>query len=105
NYGDVITQYAQTEGGIDYNACLVGILGYINSKLAPIDTNKFGHTAPNLGSNQSICGLSSITLDSKVKVDNKKTFTWQKDGVEVSAASTTKNTYSATSAGVYTCIL
>lgn len=37
-----IDNYTQTEGGIDYNAGLVGALAYINSKLNPVDTAKFG---------------------------------------------------------------
>jgi len=37
-----IDNYQQTEGGIDYNAGLVGALAYINSKLNPVDTAKLG---------------------------------------------------------------
>jgi len=37
-----VTNYQQTEGGIDYNAGLVGALAYINSKLNPVDTSKLG---------------------------------------------------------------
>jgi endoglucanase len=37
-YKDDINAYAVTEGGIDYNAGLVGALGYIVSKLDPADT-------------------------------------------------------------------
>jgi hypothetical protein len=97
------TDYKTSEGGIDYNAGLVGALGYILSRLAPIDTNKFGHPTAQLGSNQSMCGVSSILLDSKVKTDGKKTFTWKKDGTTVVTASTTATTFSATAAGVYIC--
>lgn len=39
---DIVTGYQYTEGGIDYNAGLVGALGYMVSKLAPVDTSKFG---------------------------------------------------------------
>ena len=35
-YGDQITNYQTSEGGIDYNACLVGALGYIKSLLIPV---------------------------------------------------------------------
>ncbi len=41
NYKDLATQYQYTEGGIDYNAGLVCVLGFINAKLAPVDTSKF----------------------------------------------------------------
>jgi len=37
-----IDNYQQTEGGIDYNAGLVGALAYINSKLNPVDTSSLG---------------------------------------------------------------
>lgn len=104
-YTDDLVNYTHTEGGIDYNACLVGILAFINSKLSPIDTNKFGHPTPNLGANQSICGVATILLDSKIATDGKKTFTWKKDNVVVQSASATKNTFTVTSAGKYTCVL
>ena len=41
SYTDNITNYATTEGGLDYNAGLVGALGYIVNKLDPADTNNF----------------------------------------------------------------
>jgi hypothetical protein len=41
-YVESIQDYAQSEGGIDYNAGLVGALAYIVSKNAPADTSKFG---------------------------------------------------------------
>jgi len=37
-----IDNYQQTEGGLDYNAGLVGALAYINSKLNPVDTAALG---------------------------------------------------------------
>ncbi len=104
-FNDDVVDFKYTEPGIDYNAGLVGALGYINSRLAPVDTNKFGNPTPNLGDAQSICGLSSIVLDSKIPVDGKKTYTWLKDGNVVQAASTSAKTYTAMSAGKYTCKL
>jgi hypothetical protein len=41
NYKDSIRKYEFTEGGLDYNAGLVGALGYIVSKLDPADTSNF----------------------------------------------------------------
>jgi len=99
------TNYQTSEGGIDYNAGLVGAIAYIVSRVAPVDTNKFGHPTPDLGPDQSICGLSSIVLDSKITPDTKKTFTWKKDGTTVVNASTTARTYTATSAGTYQCVI
>ncbi|MBD3345726.1 MAG: hypothetical protein GF401_11755 [Chitinivibrionales bacterium] len=40
SFVDDINQYSYTEGGIDYNSGLVGALGYIISKLAPVDTGE-----------------------------------------------------------------
>jgi len=105
SYIDHIDQYVYSESGIDYNACLVGALAFINSKLAPVNTGKFGKTTPDLGASQSICGKTSIVLDSKVSVDNVKTFTWYKDGAVISPASKTQNTLTVTEAGVYKCRL
>jgi endoglucanase len=45
SFNESVGNYEQTEGGIDYNAGLVAALGYIVSKLAPVDTSKFGSTA------------------------------------------------------------
>jgi len=101
SYTDQTTNYQQTEGGIDYNACLVGVLAYINSIVAPVAQ----HPSPNLGADQSLCGVSSIVLKSNIATDGKKTFTWQKNGTTVQAASTTANTYTITAAGTYTCVL
>lgn len=102
NYTDNEKMYTFSEGGIDYNAGLVSALGYINSIINPVNTNKFGHPTPNMGDDVSICGLESITLDSKVAADGKKTFTWSLDGKQVEK-STSASTYKATKAGVYTC--
>lgn len=101
-FNDYILDYQYTEPGIDYNVCLVGVLGYINSILAPVGPS---HPIPDLGADQSICGVSSILLDSKIPTDGKKTFTWKKDGVTVAGPSTTAKTYTATAAGTYTCTL
>lgn len=38
DYTESVTNYSMTEGGIDYNAGLVGALGYIVSRLDPADT-------------------------------------------------------------------
>ena len=36
-YSDESTAYSTTEGGIDYNAGLVGALGYLNAKINPVN--------------------------------------------------------------------
>ncbi len=37
-YEDNSSSYSMTEGGIDYNAGLVGALGYLNAKMNPVNT-------------------------------------------------------------------
>jgi hypothetical protein len=101
-YTDVEKEYTYSEGGIDYNAGLVGALGYINSMINPVNTNKFGHPSPELGEDLSICGLSSIVLDSKVEAKGNMTFTWFKDGQKLTS-SNNATTYEAKEAGEYTC--
>ena len=104
-FNDDIVTYTHTEGGIDYNAGLVGALAYINAQLAPVDTNKFGssHPKPTLGADRSLCGVGSILLDANVPTDGKKTFTWLQGTTVLVEASTTQNTYNVTSGGTYTC--
>lgn len=104
-YNDDLVDYTDTEGGIDYNAGLVGALAYIRSVLAPVDTNKYGNTVPDLGDDVSICGLSQLSIDANVPVDGKKTFTWYKDDNMLYGASTTRNSITVTQAGKYTCVL
>jgi uncharacterized protein YjdB len=98
---DDVVNYQNTEGGIDYNACLVGILAYINSVVAPVSP----HPSPNLGADKSLCGVGTILLNAGIPTDGKKTFTWKNGTTTLQAASTTGNTYSVSSAGTYTCIL
>ncbi|MDR1729658.1 MAG: glycoside hydrolase family 9 protein [Prevotellaceae bacterium] len=101
-YLDEISKYTYSEGGIDYNAGLVGALGYINSIVNPVNTNQFGHPTPDLGDDVSICGMSSVILDSKIPSDGKKTFTWKLNGTQL-VSNTAASTYPATEAGEYTC--
>ncbi len=101
-YTDDEKSYTYSEGGIDYNAGLVSALGYINSILNTVNVNKFGHPTPKLGEDQSICGQTSITLNSGVSADGNKTFIWSKDGTEVTR-STSASSYEATTAGTYKC--
>ena len=56
---------------------------------------------PNLGSDQNMCGQTSITLNSQVPVQSGVTFTWKKDGAVVVNSSATENSYTATGPGTY----
>lgn len=102
-------EYEITEGGIDYNAGLSAALAYIVSKQAPIDTNKFGHPTPDLGSEQTLCGTGSATLKATVDLSNLEsgetvTYKWYKDDVLMSA-NNGKTSITVTAAGTYTCEL
>lgn len=102
-YSDDEKSYTSSEGGIDYNAGLVGALGYLNSKLSPVNINKFGHPSPELGDDISICGASEVELNSNITPAGNMTFTWYKDGEKINGA--TASTYKATSVGEYKCVL
>lgn len=62
---------------------------------------------PNLGDDKSLCGTSSITLNSGVATASSRTFTWQKDGVNIPGFvnSVVANSYSATASGTYKVII
>lgn len=57
---------------------------------------------PDLGNDQSICGVSSITLDGGVSTASGRTFTWKKGTTILVNQSASATTYNATSAGTYT---
>ncbi len=57
---------------------------------------------PSLGSDLSICGTSSITLNSGVSPQAGITYTWIQDGNTVISSSSTQNTYNITQPGTYT---
>lgn len=102
-YSDNEKTYTSSEGGIDYNAGLVGALGYLNSKLSPVNTNKFGHPSPDLGEALSICGLTEVELNSNIVPSGGMSFSWYKNGERIDGAS--GSTYKATSMGEYKCVL
>ena len=58
-------------------------------------------TGPNLGTNTSLCGVSSVSLDANVSTTNA-TFQWVKDGSVIDGA--TSPTYTATAPGEYVLI-
>ncbi len=110
-YKDLTKDYTYTEGGIDYNAGLVGALAYINSIVSPVDINKFGHPTPKLGDAKSLCGTGSALLTATVDLSSLKsgesvTYKWYK-----STATTpfeqgdTKTSVTVTTADTYRCDL
>lgn len=107
-YGDTPgANYVYSEGGIDYNAGLVGALGYINSILNPVNTNQFGHPAPELGDDQTLCGVGSVTIKAEVDLANledgeKITYKWYKNDAHI-AANDGKQSITVSEAGTYKC--
>lgn len=102
-------EYEITEGGIDYNAGLVGALAYIISKTSPVDTNKFGHPTPDLGPELTLCGTGSATITASVDLSNLKpgesvTYKWYK-GSTLLSQHNGKTSITVTEAGTYTCEL
>lgn len=102
-------QYTITEGGVDYQAALVGAFGYINSFLSPIDPNKFGHPTPDLGSELTLCGTGSATITATVDLSNLEqgeqvTYKWYK-GSTLLSQHNGKTSITVTEAGTYTCEL
>ena len=80
---DQVENYYQNEGGIDYNAGLVGALGYIMSRIAPVNPNQFGRPRPDLGPEKTLCGTGSVTLTAtvdltKLKPGENVTYRWFK---------------------------
>ena len=102
-------QYTITEGGIDYQAALVGAFGYINSFLSPVDPNKFGHPTPDLGPELTLCGTGSATITATVDLSNLKqgeqvTYKWYK-GSTLLSQHNGKTSITVTEAGTYSCEL
>ena len=102
-------KYEITEGGVDYQAALVGAFGYINSFLSPVNPNKFGHPTPDLGPEQTLCGTGSATLTATVDLSNLKdgeriTYKWYK-GSTLLSQHNGKTSITVTEAGTYTCEL
>lgn len=108
SYSDVPgADYTYSEGGIDYNAGLVGALGYINSILNPVNTNKFGHPTPDLGADRTLCGLGSVTIEAAVDWSNleegeKVSFKWYRNDSHL-ASFDGKQSIMVSEAGTYKC--
>lgn len=56
---------------------------------------------PSLGTDVSICGSTSVTLNSNVNTAVGRTFTWKKNGSTVVSNSGIANTYDASTSGTY----
>ncbi len=106
-YNDDRNDYVNSEVCIDYNAGLVGALGFVNQRLAPVDTNKFcGNSKckdPNLGPELSTCAGTTLplTLQSNTTQPSGVIFTWYRNGAVISGQTGPNCTNCATVAGNY----
>lgn len=99
------TQWAYTNaGGVmiwEMAGDATGTYSLLSALWDQYQTNACSAPQPALGADQSLCGVSSITLNSGVATAAGRTFTWKKNGVIVVNASTTQNTYAVTTGGTY----
>jgi len=70
SYKESVIDYAMTEGGIDYNAGLVGALAYIVSKLSPADTTYNDNPSSVKTINKTGSGLSIKSFGKMVTISS-----------------------------------
>lgn len=106
---DNFTDYWINSGDMDDNPYYQNSLRLMYGLLA---TGNFWYpcsetscSAPNLGPNQSLCGSTSIILDSGLPADGDRTFEWTRNGSTVAGPNTTSNTLEITQAGTYEVIV
>ncbi|MFZ9846702.1 MAG: glycoside hydrolase family 18 protein, partial [Flavobacteriales bacterium] len=75
------------------------LLGALATAMSPYQC---AAAEPTLGADQSICGLSNITLNSGVPAASGRTFTWKQGNTTLVNQSAVANTYQITAAGTYT---
>ncbi len=83
SYNDSWQDYVNSEVCIDYNAGLVGALGFINARLAPISGACQTCRTPNIGANQSTCTGSIFPLvltdaSTPGAIPSGVTYTWNR---------------------------
>ncbi|MFQ3576042.1 MAG: glycoside hydrolase family 9 protein [Cytophagales bacterium] len=105
-YNDDRNDYVNSEVCIDYNVGLVGALGFIMSRLAPVDTAACGTVKckkPELGPNLSTCSgtVLPVSLNSNVDRPSGVTFSWFRNGTQISGQSNATCVGCGTVAGTY----
>ena len=99
--------YVMGQGGIgiliwEVTQDVTGQYSLLNACDEAMDKHRCGAPSPDLGNDQSICGVGSITLDGGVPQGAGITFTWKKGASTLLSGSSSANTYNATSSGTYT---
>lgn len=107
------------EAKINYAICTMGAAGAMTWELSQdlpgsnslnlttvmknaVDACSCPFSDPNLGANQSLCGVGSIVLNSGISTASGRTFSWKKDG---STFAGTSPTNTVTAAGTYVVIV
>ncbi len=67
--------------------------------------NGFGCSQPELGTDVTLCGVSSITLNSGIKTDGITTFEWFKNNVSQGLPSPTSNMKKISEAGIWKVVI
>ena len=99
--------YVMGKGGIgiliwEVSQDVLGQYSLLNACDEEMDPYRCSAPTPDLGNNQSICGLGSLTLDGNVVQQSGVTFTWKKGATTLVSNSATANTYNISSVGTYT---
>lgn len=99
--------YVMDKGGLgiliwEVTQDALGQYSLLNACDSLMEKHRCGAPTPNLGDDQSICGLSSITLDGGVPKQAGVTFTWKNGSTTLVNKSATANTYDISAAGTYT---
>ncbi len=99
--------YVMDKGGLgiliwEVTQDTLGQYSLLNACDSLMEKHRCGAPTPNLGDDQSICGLSSITLDGGVPQQAGVTFTWKNGSTTLVDKSATANTYDISAAGTYT---
>ncbi|MBO72424.1 MAG: hypothetical protein CMD35_02295 [Flavobacteriales bacterium] len=99
--------YVMGKGGVgiliwEVTQDVKGQYSLLNACDAAMDKHKCAAPTPELGDNVSICGLSSVTLQSGVAPQSGVTFTWKDESQTLVNQSSGAGTYDALSVGVYT---
>lgn len=101
------TDYVMSQGGLgiliwEVTQDALGTYSLLNACDEAMEPYRCAAPSPDLGSDVSICGVSSVTLDGGVPLQAGVTFTWKDGAGTLVNGSSTANTYDALTAGTYT---
>lgn len=104
---DKIDWVVGTKGGIgiliwEVTQDVTGTYSLLGACHDAMDKYNCAAPAPNLGDDQSICGVGTVTLNGGVSPQAGVTFTWKKGATTLVNGSSSASTYDATSSGTYT---